>query len=428
MKEEFLHYIWQSHQFDHEDLHTTNGELVRIIKPGQLQFNSGPDFTEAQIQIGSTLWAGEVEIHLKSSDWYKHGHHLDVAYDKVILHACAEIDADIDRTDGTSIPQIELSSRIDEALIRRYVDLKQSLSDIPCGGLWHQLDHLTLVNGWHRFAVERLEERCYGIWNNLDKNKGNWDALFWEELCAAFGLKVNTDSFRLLARSIPIQILNKHRNNLKIIEALLFGQAGMLPLFRNNSYPRQLNYEYQHLRRLYNLEPLSPELFRFLRLRPANFPSLRIAQLAAYIHHNGLTLGILEQQKSLKPIVNELRIEPSKYWHNHYRFALRSKLHGGKMGESMACSIVNNALIPLLFAYGKYHDDQVRQDYAISLWDQLDPENNRIIRKFKLLGQEFKSAFETQAALQCHNKYCILKRCIYCPFGRKLLNHEKARC
>ena len=424
MKEEFLQFIWEHGLFSRNDLKTTEGKTLEIISTGQLNSDSGPDFFNARIRIDETVWAGNVEIHQKSSHWYQHRHDLDQAYDNVILHVVELNDRTVEVNDH-QLPTLEISYPIE--IFKNYDQLLKSQKWIACEDMLPEVDPFILRFWFSSLMIERLKSKTDDILNTLLQNKNNWNETFYQLLARNFGMKTNALPFELLAKSLPLNTLSKHKNDLFQIEALLFGQAGLLnESLLGDDYFLLLRTEYSYLYKKYNLSGLEFHLWKFMRLRPINFPTIRIAQLAMLIHRSTALFSKIIEIEDLDELHKLFNVSASEYWDTHYRF---NKVSGEdrkkNLGESAFNNIIINTIVPVLFVYGDQHLDQAMKDRALFLLEKLEPETNQIIRNWSQLGIESKSAFETQALLQLKNNYCNNKKCLNCQMGAKIITQVK---
>lgn len=420
--EDFLHYVWQFRSFDNSGLASTTGEELKIISTGFLNRNAGPDFSNAKIQIGETLWVGQVEIHLKSSDWEKHNHQADKSYDNVILHVVLEHDAEVMREDGSIIPVLILKNRIAQSLIDNYYRLILNLNDFPCKAQIKNVDTLIVDSFLSRVVIERFEQKTKQVFECLSQLKGNWDDAFYHFLARNFGFKVNALPFELLAKSIPQHYFAKHKNNPEQIEALIFGVAGFLNDKFQDTYPAKLKCEFDYLKKKYLIKPIDVDLWKFMRMRPQNFPTLRLAQFSALIvQSNHLFSKIMEIKDvgELKKIFEKLPV--NEYWKHHYHF--RKKAEGVKiqLGKNSIDNILLNTVALFLFAYGKYTSTQFYVSRAIKLLESLPPEKNAITERFVTAGVRTDHAFASQGVLQLKKQYCDEKKCLSCGIGIKIL-------
>ncbi len=421
MHEEFLWYIWKFRLFDNKDLQTTSGEEIKILKVGEHNTDSGPDFFNARIKIGSTEWAGNVEVHTHSSDWHKHKHTTDKAYDNIILHVVHEADETIKRKSGEEIPTLELKDKIPQNIYGKYMQFKSSKDWIPCEKQIAWVDKFTLNNWLDRLLVERLERKSKTILDSLKQNKNNWEETFYQMLARNFGQKINSEPFELLAKSLPVSVLAKHKNSLVQIEALIFGTAGMLEKDFKDDYPNELKKEFKFLKSKFKLKPIDVSLWKFMRLHPPNFPTIRISQFANLIYRSSHLFSKILEASSVKQIVSLLETETSEYWQTHYRFDKVSPKRKKKLGNDSVNIIIINTIVPFLFIYGKQKGEEKHCDNALLFLEKLEAENNSIISKWKSIGVTVKSSYETQALLQLKNEYCVNKKCLQCSTGNALL-------
>jgi hypothetical protein len=425
MQEEFLWHIWKFRLFDNRDLQTVSGEEIKIIKVGEHNSDSGPDFFNARIKIGGTEWAGNVEIHTNASDWHKHKHTTDKAYNNIILHVVHEADEKLFRKGGEEIPTLELKDRIPQEVYGKYLQFKSSKDWIPCEKQIASVDKFTLNNwldNWlDRLLVERLERKSKTITDSLKQNKNNWEETFYQMLARNFGQKINSEPFELLAKALPVSVLAKHKNNLLQIESLLFGTAGMLEKDFKDDYPNELKKEFKFLKSKFKLKPIDSSLWKFMRLHPPNFPTIRISQFANLIYKSSHLFSKILEANSVKQIISLLETETSEYWQTHYRFDKISPKRKKKLGSDSINTIIINTIIPFLFIYGKQKREEKFCDNALSFLEKLSPENNSIISKWRSIGIPAKSSYETQALLQLKNEYCSQKKCLSCGVGNFLL-------
>jgi Protein of unknown function (DUF2851) len=420
--EDFLHFIWQFRLYDQNHLTTTNGETIQVLHCGIPNKDAGPDFSTAKLLIGDTVWVGNIEVHLKSSDWNLHRHQHDRAYDNVILHVVLEDNEAIYRTDGTLLPVLSLKCRIDRQLYDNYQQLLYSASSFPCE---HQLGHVDefIVNGFlSRVLVERLEQRSNEVYQQLNGLNGDWDETFYRFMAKSFGFKVNALPMQMLAQSLPQQLFAKHKDRPLYIEALLFGQAGFLNQPFQQDYPDQLKKEYQFLAKKYTLTPIDISLWKFLRIRPQNFATLRLAQFAALIsasNHLFSKVLSIKNVKELRQLFEELPVNP--FWKTHYHFNKMADKVELQLGRSSVDGILVNTVSLFLFAYGKYTGQANFQTRAFYLLESLASEKNAIIKSYEQVGLKINTAYQSQALLQLRKNYCNEKKCLNCGIGLKIL-------
>lgn len=420
MKEEFLQFIWKYGLFSKEKLATTDGKVLEIISPGQANSDSGPDFFNARIRIGETIWAGNIEIHQKSSHWYLHHHDADAAYDNVILHVVENQDRPV------VVKNHELTTfeiRYPDEILQNFEQLLRSEKWISCQENLPEHDPFLLRFWFSALMIERLQDKTGDILNILEQNNNNWNETFYLLLARNFGMKTNAVPFELLAKSLPLTILSKHKNNLFQLEALLYGQAGLLnETLLGDDYFLSLRKEYSYLYKKYNLSGVEAHLWKFMRLRPINFPTVRIAQLAALVHQSSALFSQVLETEKLEDLRKLFNVSASEYWNNHYRFNKTSGENKAKtLGDTAFDNLVINTVVPLLFVWGEQHLSQAIKDKALVWLEKLPPESNQIISKWEQLGVKSFSAFETQALLQLKNKYCDHKKCLNCPLGAKII-------
>ena len=423
MKEEFLHFIWKYHLFNKGNLRTTSGEKLEIISTGTHNLDSGPDFFNAKIRIGKTIWAGNVEIHSKSSDWYVHRHDENETYNNVILHVVEKADREV-VPNGRTLPCYEL--KYAGKLKENYRHLLQSEQWIACQERFHMIDPFELKFWSGALLSERFLAKTGEIKQILQQNKNDWNETFYQLLARNFGMKINALPFELLAKATPLNILGKHKNNLFQIEALLFGQSGLLnEELIGDDYFLKLREEYSFLYKKYKLKPVEAHLWKFMRLRPVNFPTIRISQFAQLICKSTALFSKILETENLKTLELFFDLKSSDYWTNHYRFNKISKGKGKKLGCSTFQNIVINTIAPVLFVYGDMNGKSELKDRAVQFLDELPAEKNSIIEKWEGLGIIPRSAFETQALLQLKNFYCKNKKCLNCRLGTKIISRTE---
>ncbi|MGE0637931.1 MAG: DUF2851 family protein [Bacteroidia bacterium] len=422
MTEDFLHYVWKYKAFHLSGLKTLEGEPIQIIKTGEHNQDAGPDFFNARLKIGNTTWAGNIEIHLKSSDWRKHLHNNNGNYNNLILHLVYENDEDIAHS-GKPVATAELKDLIDKNLEYKYNQLLYAKQWIPCANQLNTVSSFTINNWLERLLIERLERKAKTISSLLELNKNNLEETFYIFLARNFGMKVNAVPFELLAKSLPNSFLGKHKSSLFQVEALLFGQSGLLEKEFKDDYPNQLKKEYLFLQKKFSLQPIEGHLWKFLRLRPVNFPTVRIAQLALLIHNSsGLFSKIMEAQKAdeLRKLLNA---ETSDYWNTHYVFDKESPAQKKNLGTVAIDNILINSIVPFMFVYAGYKGIEDYKDKAVALLEQLNSEQNNIIEKFTELGLKSVQASNSQSLLELKNEYCSFKKCLNCGIGISLLKN-----
>lgn len=422
MRESFLHFLWRYRKFDAQQLVSTDNQAIEIIEIGEHNTHAGPDFFNAKVKIDDILWVGNIEMHLRASEWIQHKHQEDAAYDNVILHVVMEADVIIKRSNGEAIPCLVLKPYIKENLLGTYQQILHNQYWIPCQHHFYQVSDMTKSTWWTRLLIERLQEKTAIINTQLTENQNNWEEIFYHAIAKNLGVKVNEQPFEMLARSLPLTIIGKHKNNLFQVEALVFGQAGLLEnrTFEDD-YPRQLQKEYQYLRQKFGLTPLDASIWKFLRLRPANFPTIRLAQLARLLFQSVHLFSKIMNTKNIKELYGLFDIELTDYWASHYVFDKISKESKKHLGKSTINLLIINTIAPFLFLYGKQRQESEYQDRALAFLEQLAPESNNIIDGWAALGVSSDSAAITQALLQQKKHYCDKQRCLDCAIGVAVL-------
>lgn len=423
MTEEFLHHIWKFRLFNQQGLRTTSDETIEIIKTGDHNSDAGPDFFNAKLKIGTTLWAGNVEVHIHSGDWKKHFHQKDKAYDNIILHVVNNAGDPIYRSNGELIPTMELKNRIEDKIYQNYLDFKSSRDWIPCEKQINTVPQLIINSTLDRLLTERLERKSKSIIESLKQNNNNWEESFYQFLARNFGFKTNAGPFELLAKSLPSLILAKHKSSLLQMEALLFGQAGMLNEHFEEKYPQQLQNEYAFLKQKFKLNPIDTHLWKFLRLRPVNFPSIRIAQFSNLVYNSSHLFSKIMETENVEDLRKLMNVDVSEYWHTHYVFGKPSKFQNKHLGTNAIDNLIINTIVPFLFVYGKQKNEEKYMERSLHFLEQIEGENNSIIQKFKNLNLPVKNAYSTQALLQLKNEYCVYKKCLSCQVGNYLLKN-----
>lgn len=423
MKEDFLHFIWKFKKLDFTMLYTTAGEKIHIIKSGRHNPDAGPDFLESRIRIDNTIWAGHVEIHYKASDWRKHGHHQDKAYNNVILHVVYIADETTVNEDGREIPVLEIREHVKGAGIRQFERLKNAPSKIACASMLDKVPSHVLESWLSRLLIERLQRKTELLRDLMHRTRGNWADSLYVLLARYFGMKVNAFPFEMLAFSLPMKILMKHRNELVALEALLFGQSGLLNASFHDAYPGELKGRYEFLKSKYDLTPLNPENWRFMRMRPANFPTIRLAQLAALIHQHDQLQSALIEVENYKQCITLFEVTASQYWTTHYRFDKNSKSRKKRLGMAMVNHLIMNVQLPYMFFYGAENARPDLQERALRILEELPPEKNTKINEWQKLLPDFsiESASCTQALLTLRDSYCDQRRCLHCAIGHEVL-------
>lgn len=409
MKEDFIYYLWENKLLSN-NLYTVDNEEITIISVGNRNFNSGADFVNARLMIAGTLWAGQVEMHVLASDWYKHNHHEDENYNNVILHVVYECDITT-----LNIPTLEIKDKFDLSLYYNYHTFMNSKSWIPCENYISGIQSFTLISCLDRMLVEHLENECEDICDSLKNNHYDWEQTFYQRLMRYFGLKVNNDSFDYLSKILPLRLLLRHVDNHIYVESMFFGCAGFLEKDFKEDYPTLLKREFGMLRSKYGLKVMPFSNWKFLRLRPPNFPGIRIAQLAKIIIRNTSMFSKIRDAEVLDDIFQLFDIQLDEYWDTHFHFdKISVKAQKKILGRTAINLIMINAVVPMIFYYGQYHSLDKYKDRAIRFLEQTDAEDNVIIRHFANCGIILQNSFQTQAIMYMYKYYCRRRRCLEC--------------
>lgn len=417
--EKLLQFLWQQCLFNFNELFTLQGEQLWIIHPGQRNFQQGPDFLHAKIKIGKVLWVGQIEIHLKASDWFRHQHQNDPHYQNVILHVVWENDLPLKKL--PSIPVIVLKGRVSLRVLHQYESLQLNKDIIPCIPFIHSANPLVITHWKDRMMIEKIHEKTGLMKKQWKEALGDWETFIWWEIAAAFGRALNTSAFTAIAKSLPIASLRKFKDQCFDLEALLFGQAKLLYAHIQDEYYLQLQQRFLQLKQRLYLQPVDENL-RFFRMRPAGFPTIRLAQLARLLHHTPAFFPFL-MQASLHDIQQWLSVTAGDYWNSHYHFKTKSKEYPKKTGTQFVNNIIANTIIPLLCLYHQVH--QTGQIENMLQWyDYLPPEMNHITRKLQAHDLTHLSCYDSQTLLYMKKNYCDQKKCLQCAIGLHLLGRE----
>jgi len=426
MDERFLYFVWQFQKFNHRNLQTTGGERLVVFHPGFSNADAGPDFTESRIKIGDIDWHGDTEIHINASDWNNHAHNKDQNYDKVILHVVWKADREVLRPDGTPLPTLELKDLVDLNLLHKYKKLINNPNRIPCEKQFSTVPQIKVLDMLDKALMQRLERKAVEIYRMLKQNNNDWEVTSFQILCKNFGFKVNQDQFLRLGQSIPLRKLLLQAGQLRQVEAILFGQAGFLQKQKSEDrYYNELQKEYHFLQHKFHLNPVVDEhAWNFLRLRPANFPTIRIAQMAGLLAKYPHLFSLFTELENPRPFIKSLNVIQSEYWRIHYRFGKSASRRLAGLGKSSVENIIINTVTPILVAYGKQVQDQAMIDKGVDLLNYVTAENNKITRIWKDIGLPVKNAFDSQATNELYNQFCQKKRCLSCSVGLEILEYE----
>lgn len=429
--EQLLHYVWKHKLFPLTELSTTQGRRVEVIDPGLHNSNAGPDFFNAKVKINGMLWVGNIEIHDKASDWVLHGHDKDERYDNVILHVCGCVDAEVMNSKGEYLTQMVLS--VPDSVINNYKELLSVDQYPPCYQIIPLLARLTVHAWMSALQTERLSQKTEAIEERVKRCNGDWENAYFVTLARNFGFGINGDAFEEWALHIPLHAVDHHRDDLFQIEAIFMGQAGLLELDTiperyqkdalNDGYFAKLRKEYQYLAHKFGLKPMDYKLWRFLRLRPQNFPHIRISQLAYLYHQRRASLSQLLETYSVKDAKEVLATAVTPYWETHYTFGSTSVRNDKNLSPFSLNLLCINTVVPILFAYGRHRGEEKYCDRAFDFLEQLKPENNHIIRLWQQCGLVVENAGDSQALIQLKKEYCDKKECLRCRFGYEYLKH-----
>jgi len=420
MTEAFIYYLWK-YQLFNQALIGTENEMINVIKMGSINTDSGPDFFNSRLNIDENIWAGNVEMHIKASDWNRHGHDTDAAYNNTILHVVYECDKQVFTKDGRELVCLELKDKFDGNLLSKYEYLLHNKNWIPCEKNILDMPDFEWHHWLERIMIDRLENKSAFVEDLLISTKNDWEKAFFISIAGYFGQKINKLPFQILARSVDLKVMAKHKDHLFQIEAMLFGQAGMLDDMEENDYQERLKVEYDFLQKKYSLLSMPYSLWKYMRLRPAAFPDIRIAQLAQLIHQSDFLFSKMLELKEITDLERLFVSHASAFWDTHYRFKVESSQRLKKLGEATRNGIIINAVIPFLFVYGKKTDQAEYSDRALELLMQMKAEKNTITKKFSLIGKPSRNALESQAQIQLKQNFCDYKKCLDCAIGNRLI-------
>jgi len=424
IREDLLYYIWKTKSFDLSELKTTDGVPIEIIQFGTQNFDAGPDFSNGKIKIGNTVWVGNIEMHVYSADWERHCHDLDKAYDNVILHVVFEHNKEVYTTSEQLIPCLELKDRIAKPLLAKYSQLIADKKWIPCEKQLKTVEEHTISFWFQRLVAERVSDKTEVLKEILNQTKNNWEETLYICLCRYMGARVNMEPFESLAKSLPYVLIQKKKSELQTIEALLFGQAGMLDADFADVYFQSLKEEYKFLAKKYGLKSMSPIAWKFSRMRPVGFPSIRIAQLAQILFQNDRLFSKVIIEEDTRALRQLFKVSTSSYWDEHYRFGKEAKYREKNLGDGFIDQLIINVICPIVFLYGKYIADEEYCERSICHLETIRAEENNIVKGFKSLGISCKSASDSQALLQLKQRYCDEKQCMACAIGSAIIKQN----
>lgn len=431
--EELLHYVWKHKLFPLKELRTTNGMSVEVVDPGLHNHNAGADFFNAKIKLGGTLWVGNVELHERASQWYEHRHHLDETYNNVVLHVVETADTEVRTLGGTVVPQLVLA--VPERVSEQYESLLHADRYPPCYDVVARLDTFTL-HGWlNRLQTERLEEKTNSLLQRLERCRGDWESAFFITLARNYGFGTNGDAFEQWASTLPLSAVGHHRDNLFQVEAFFMGTAGLLddsPMLQRHcadtpgdDYKERLTNEWKYLQRKFDLEAIPAGMWRFLRLRPQNFPYIRMAQLAFLYHHRNASVAQLLDCTTPDDVFRCLSAKVTPYWETHYAFGKSSAQSEKHLSKASLRLLAINTVAPLFFAYGTHRNDEKLRNNAIELLEKLKAEDNHIVRMWAECGISAQHAGDSQALIHLKTAYCDKKNCLRCRIGYELLSQKQ---
>jgi hypothetical protein len=422
MKEDFLAYLWKNKLFQEAVLRTISGETTELLDPGYENQDAGPDFFAARVRIGGTLWVGNVELHVRTSDWLRHGHQNDPAYDNIILHVVYEHDLLVFTSGGKQVPVLELKNLISQKLVKNYQNLIGNPHWIACQKNITEVDTFFVNNWLNRLLVERLERKSAEVLHFLEYFSHSWDQTFYYLLARNFGFKINASPFGLLAQRTPFSVLARNSDNFMALEAILFGQAGLLNQHFKDVYPRMLLREYSYQQKKFNLKPVDPSLWKFAKLRPVNFPTIRISQFAMLLFNHQRIFSLMMDTEGIEDVMQLLKLKASPYWADHYTFDKSSVKVEKSLGTQSVYNIIINTIAPVQFVYGNLMLKPELRENAVALYQGCPPESNSIISKWTTFGIRPQNAADTQALIELRKYYCTPKKCLRCPIGHVILN------
>ena len=418
MNEEFLQYIWANKLFN-KPQKTECGKDIEIISIGELNKDSGPDFFNAKIKIDNTIWAGNIEIHTNSLSWYNHKHHLDKAYNNTILHVVEKNDGNVALENGQILPAIIIT--YDKKYINNYLNLISEPQTIKCSKKLKIINEIELTFWLQHLLIDRIQKKTEQFLTILNQNNNDWEESFYILTAQYFGFKVNSLPFQLLAKSTPQKILGKYKSNHQSIEAILFGQSGLLPENTNNKYIASLINEYSFIQHKHNLQPLEPHLWKFMRMRPMGYPTIRISQFAQLISKSQSLFSKIIEAETIEILLELLTCETSEYWINHFIFEKKSYNKRKPLGKTSVYGLILNVVVPTLFAWAEHTENILYKERGLNFIEKIPNEQNSIINEWKNIGIKPKKSSDTQALLHLYNNYCKKKNCVNCRIGHLLI-------
>ncbi len=426
MQENFLHFVWRTGRFDQQHLRTTAGKSISLFRRGIYDGHAGPDFTNAHLRIGDTVWHGHIEMHVFASEWYQHKHQEDPNYDGTVLHVVWEEDQPVFRRDGTRLPCLEMKPLVHPSLLGQYQRLIQDGNGIPCKFRLPEIPDLVKSSMLDRVLIERLEHKADRIQHLLEQQEGDWEQTTFITLAHGLGIPANAEPLEQLARQLPLRLLQRYRHNPIQVDAMILGMAGLLREDDCTEYPRQLWKESQFILRKHHLKPLTANRWKYLRMRPVSFPDLRLARLSGLVIHHENWLANILYAANAREWMNSLEVGLHPYWTTHYRLGKASSPRIKTLGKSMAQTLVINVMIPILYTYGRSRGESIWQEKALELLSKLPAEQNAIMKTWTQYGIRPTSAADSQALLQLRQAYCLKRKCLHCALGCHLIKEASA--
>ncbi len=422
MKENFLHFVWQNRLFSHQNLETTQYQLLQIFDRGEWNHGTGPDFFNGKIKLENIEWAGNIELHVKSSDWYLHKHQQDAAYENVILHVVWEDDKPVVDSKGKLIPTLVLKGRVSLTLQEKYLQLLSTQKHLLCYKISDNISQELRQKAIKKALFDRLRTKVFDIESLLNGTQKDWQETAYQCLAKAFGFRENGEAFLQLSQSLPLKVLQKHRDSIMQMEALAFGQAGFLDtIIEDDQYMKALKKEYEFLKKKYQLVSLNKSIWKTGKIRPANFPTIRIAQFIAFLYEHTFVLSTFLDSPTILNFTRKFKIVQSPYWEWHYVFGKVTQKKVPVLGKSSIDSIVINTAVPLLIAYGKQKEDKEYQQKGLHWLEHLKGEKNTITKLLEEDGFTMKTAYDSQGGISLYKNYCLPKKCLECPIGEKII-------